>query len=257
MIPSSQQQVLQRGSRRSSRLCDHARVEYGTRSRPPPDVWRRLGVGVMCRAARASKRAGADRSMGREETRWKADGGGVASDSSTARFPGAGGPAGGTNVGRELQEDSIVLSVEHSAARMFDLFEETATAEKGRATAGGKIRGSFKARQSSEGAFSSIYLLALVDISADAGRAVRQPRGGTLPVQVKAVAPGAPRSVNVATLLLRSRGRDVGRSMWPIIVGSGGLRRAEQGRRRTIGATARRNSAPTRGKTGAVSPSSR
>lgn len=50
----------------------------------------------------------------------------------------------------------------------------------------------------------------LFNISAGPGRAgvggtrFRQPHGDTLPVQVKAVAPGGPRSVDVATLLLRS-----------------------------------------------------
>ena len=72
-------------------------VEYGTWSRPPPDVWRGFGVAVMYRVARASKRAGAGRSVGIEATRWKAEGGGVASDSSTARS------RGGTNVGQDLK----------------------------------------------------------------------------------------------------------------------------------------------------------
>lgn len=187
----------------------------------------------------------------------------MASDLSTARSPGGGGLKGegrmsvGTcrRIQSSLRRALCCTSVQ--------LVEETTTAGKGRVTAGVNIRGSFRARQSSEGTFSLIYLLALVDISADAarmgagGRWFRQPHGDTSPRSATAGTPRVPQDVNVATLLLRSLTRPLG---VPGTFGCArgpahganhhryrGPRRAEQGRRRAIGATARGRAAPTTG----------
>lgn len=205
MFASSQQQVPRRGTRRSSRLCDHARRRRWDLVATPTRRMERF----ECRSHTPGRQGikdgrlpwiGGERSdamegrkgKGRPESRRRLDfgnpGGHDCRSGRAERFR------------RPRRRAFCCTSVR--------LVEETTTAGRGRATAGGKIRGSFKASQSSEGAFS-IYLLALVDAGrvGAGGRRFSQPHGGTLPVHVKAVAPGVPRSVAVTTPLLRSLAR--------------------------------------------------